>query len=78
MEAGSFTVDSGCLGKKVASFISTTLEASNVGAVPLPSYLALGLQSRVWRTVYVLNGGGVAARDGRNQFASTWHSTQYA
>lgn len=64
MEAGSFTVDSGCLGKKVASFISTTLEASNVDAVPLPSYLALGLQSRVWRTVYFFNGGGVAARDG--------------
>ena len=37
---------------------------SNVDAVPLPSYLALGLQSRVWRTVYFFNGGGVAARDG--------------
>ena len=29
-EAGSFAVDSGCFGEKVATFISATLDASNV------------------------------------------------
>lgn len=70
MEAGSFTL--GAWGRRWPRSFPPRSTLPTWTELPLPSYLALSLQSEVWLTVYFLSGGG-----GGGEFASTWRSTQY-